>query len=147
MTARELRRERYREWLEAQLVRFNFPRELTALADNVTKGVQNETPAVELWHHIVPTLRLLERVREQFGATTIRSGYRSPKYNAAVGGEELSLHMTNKAVDFACATGTPVQWAEFLREQRRQGVFAGGIGLYPTFVHVDTRGVNRDWQE
>jgi uncharacterized protein YcbK (DUF882 family) len=146
MTARELRQERYREWLEAQLVRFNFPRELTALANNISNGVQNEAPPVELWHFIVPTLRLLEKVRERFGPTTIRSGYRSPKYNAAVDGEDQSLHMANKAIDFHCATGTPEQWAEFLRDLRRQGVFAGGIGLYATFVHIDTRGANRDWQ-
>ena len=34
---------------------------------------------------------------------------------------------------------------EALKLWRDQGRFQGGIGLYPTFVHVDTRGTNADW--
>lgn len=146
MTARALRRDRYREWLEAQGLRFNFGAELAALADNVNKGVQNDTPSVEIWHVMLPTIRLVEKVREEFGPTTIRSGYRSPKYNASLDDSaELSLHMANKAIDFSCATGTPKAWAAYLRELRDAGVFTGGIGTYGTFVHVDTRGTIADW--
>jgi uncharacterized protein YcbK (DUF882 family) len=53
--------------------------------------------------------------------------------------------MENNALDVRCATGTPAQWAEFLRGKRREGLFTGGIGTYGAFVHVDTRGANRDW--
>lgn len=145
MSAHARRRDRYREWLTAQGLRFGFDREIAARADAVTKGVKNDTPPIEKWHAIVPTVRVAERLREQFGATTVNSAYRSPEYNAAVKGERASRHMENDALDLACATGTPDQWADFLRELRRQGVFTGGIGVYPRFVHIDTRGVNADW--
>jgi N-acetylmuramoyl-L-alanine amidase len=47
----------------------------------------------------------------------------------------------------ACKTGTPEDWARFLRDKRATGVFTGGIGTYTRqgFVHVDTRGTVADW--
>ncbi len=141
-----LRKLRYREWLDAHAkAQYGFGGEIAALAGRVTKGVGNATPPVELWANIVPTIRLAEMVRAVYGATTINSAYRSPEYNAAVGGEQNSMHMKNLALDFSCATGTPAQWAELLHQKRREGVFKGGIGVYKTFVHVDTRGTNADW--
>ena len=141
-----LRKLRYREWRESHVkAQFGFAGEISALAGKVSKGVGNSTPPVELWANIVPTIRLVEMVRGQFGPTTINSAYRSPEYNKAIGGETNSLHMQNRALDFKCATGTPAQWAEFLHAKRREGVFRGGIGVYKTFVHVDTRGTNADW--
>lgn len=145
MSAHALRRDRYREWLASQGVRFGFDREIAHRADAVDGTVPNDTPPVERWHRIIPTVRVVESLREAFGATTINSAFRSKEYNAAVGGEDASLHMENNALDVRCATGTPAQWAEFLRGRRRDKAFMGGIGTYATFVHVDTRGVNRDW--
>jgi len=145
MTAHALRAARYREWLGAQCVRFGFDAEIAARATAVTGGVTNDTPPLEMWHRMLFTIRLAEMLREQFGPTTVNSAYRSPAYNAAVKGERASRHMQNDALDLVCATGTPEQWAAFLREQRRAGKFAGGIGTYRSFVHVDTRGVNADW--
>lgn len=141
-----LRRLRYREWLESHAkAQFGFAGEIAALAGRVTKGVGNETPPVELWANIVPTIGLVEMVRREFGPTTIHSAYRAPAYNAVIGGEKNSMHMQNRAIDFACANGTPAQWSEFLHAKRRDGAFKGGIGVYKTFVHVDTRGTNADW--
>jgi hypothetical protein len=28
---------------------------------------------------------------------------------------------------------------------RKEGVFKGGVGRYPGFTHIDTRGSNADW--
>jgi len=145
MTDRELQEARYREWLTAQGIRFGFDREVPALANRVSKGVRNSTPPVERWHRIVPTIRLLEQVRERFGALTVNSAYRDRLYNAAVGGVGDSLHAQNTAVDFVCATGTPADWFAFLNDLRTAGAFRGGLGLYRTFVHVDTRGTNATW--
>lgn len=147
MTGHALRRTRYAEWLAAVGIRFGFAEEVPALATRTAKGLSNDTPPVELWHAIVPTLRVLERVREQFGATTVHSAYRALGYNLAVGGVGDSQHSQNTAVDFACATGTPADWAAFLRALRTDGVFTGGIGTYATkgFVHCDTRGTVADW--
>ena len=145
MTDHAQRQARYTEWLATQGLRFNFGAEVAALATRKTKGFTNDTPPVERWHRMVPTLRVLEQVRERFGATTINSAYRSLAYNVAVGGVGDSRHSQNDAVDFVCATGSPTQWALFLRGLRDAGGFSGGIGVYRSFVHVDTRGTNADW--
>lgn len=147
MTPRELRAQRYQEWLTAQSLLYGFDLEIAAQALRRNKGVLNDVPPVELWHQIVPTVRVLEKVRERFGATSILSAYRAPAYNAAVGGEDQSLHMQNRALDFRCATGTPAEWADYLFSLRDTGIFRGGVGTYQGqgFVHVDTRGTNATW--
>ena len=141
-----LREETYRDWLDSQGLRFGFAAEIAALAQRERAAVGNDTPTESLWPHILPTVRLVESVRERFGPTVIHSAYRAPLYNRAVGGETHSRHMENDAIDFSCATCTPHDWAVFLRGLRDAGVFSGGIGEYATFVHVDTRGHRADWK-
>jgi uncharacterized protein YcbK (DUF882 family) len=144
--AHALRVLRYEEWLHAQGLRFGFAKELAGLATNVTRGVTNDIPPVEKWHLILPTVRMVEQVRERFGPTTLTSGYRALPYNIAVGGEKASWHSRNVALDFQCREGTPEQWGRFLQDLRARGDFSGGIGIYDRFVHVDTRGTNADWR-
>ena len=145
MTEHALRRARYQDWLTAQSLRYGFDAEVATLAARERNGVFNDTPPLERWHHILPTVRLVERVRDQFGATTLHSAYRSLTYNLAIGGAGDSRHTHNDAIDFACAQGQPRDWAAFLHTLRDSGAFTGGIGVYGTFVHVDTRGYNADW--
>jgi uncharacterized protein YcbK (DUF882 family) len=146
MTPHALRRTRYREWLAAQQLRWGFDAEIAAMADKTRGAVQNDTPPVERWHRILPTVRLAERLRDTFGVTTIHSAYRTIAYNAAIDGSATqSRHIEGDALDVSCATGTPADWAAALRALRTQGAFKGGVGVYDTFVHIDTRGVNADW--
>lgn len=148
LSLRETRREAYRVWLRAQGLRFGFADELADCANHKNKGITNDTPPDEKWAAMLPTVRVLERVREQFGATTITSGYRSLLYNATYVGQGAvkdSMHTRNIAIDFRCATGTPAEWASFLRWLRGEGVFTGGVGVYRTWVHIDTRGTVADW--
>jgi uncharacterized protein YcbK (DUF882 family) len=146
VTDHAIRAQRYLEWLHAQNLRFGFALELSSLADRVSKGVRNDTPPVERWHRILPTIRLVESVREAFGPTILNSAYRSMTYNIAVGGVGDSRHSQNDALDISVVGVLPQQVADFLKEQRAKGAFSGGIGVYRTFVHVDTRGTNADWR-
>jgi uncharacterized protein YcbK (DUF882 family) len=142
-----LERERYKEWLLSRGVKYNFHEEIANLANNVVMGVENDTPPVWKWHKILPTIRLVELVREQFGPTTINSAYRSLIYNSVLpGSAKDSRHNHNDALDFRCKSGTPKDWYDFLMSMRNEGKFTGGLGLYKTFVHVDTRGVNATWK-
>ncbi len=139
--------DRYREWLDSRGLRFGFPEEVARLGLQARNGVRNSTPPAHLWHRMEPTLRLVELVRERFGSTTITSAYRDRLYNIAIGGVGDSRHSQNDAIDFRCRDGSPTQWALFLRGLRDAGQFQGGIGVYASWVHLDTRGSNADWSK
>ncbi|HEX2094871.1 MAG TPA: D-Ala-D-Ala carboxypeptidase family metallohydrolase [Longimicrobiaceae bacterium] len=141
---------------------FGFPSfrgsEFTPYWTRVRNGVQNSVPPEELWPNLLPTLVVLQRFRDEIGSPVrLLSTYRSEAYNAAVGGAGESQHTRFRAIDFTVAAGTPAQWAARLRSFRgrmfrnpgtgSQFEFRGGIGVYPAshFVHLDTRGVDRDW--
>jgi len=107
----------------------------------------NKKPPQKLWPKIGPTARVLDRARELLGAPIMTlSVYRSPEYNKKIAGATHSEHMKFTAIDFQVkANSGPAEWGGVLRQMRQSGFFKGGIGVYPSFVHVDTRGVNKDW--
>lgn len=107
---------------------------------------RNTDPPRSLWRNIAATARVLDELRHRLGyPIRLTSVYRSPSYNTCIGGESRSYHMIFNASDFQGTQGSPAQWRDELRAMRSAGVFSGGIGLYPTFVHVDTRGYNANW--
>ena len=110
------------------------------------KGLNDYPPEI-LWRNIAPTVAVLDKLREELGASMhFLSLYRAPPYNKCIDGSATnSFHMRYQAIDFICDVGRPSDWAGKLREYRNRGVFRGGIGVYRTFVHCDTRGVNADW--
>jgi len=77
----------------------------------------------------------LQMIRDHFGVPiTINSAYRTPSYNAKVGGAGKSLHMQGRAFDIV-AKGIPLD--EVCRYAQSIGV--KGIIRYNTFVHIDSR--------
>lgn len=88
---------------------------------------------------------LLEQIREAAGgAVTINSAYRSPAHNAAVGGVSSSQHLYGRAADIVVEGASPLlvgQMAEHYLDRR------GGIGVYRTFTHVDTRAIRSRWDQ
>lgn len=144
----------------------------------------NGPPPRELWGNIVPTIVLLDALREYLDEPLrITSCYRAPAYNRVVGGTTRSQHQAWSAIDFAAAHTAPEILGEILRAwrgrllrlpvdlpRRRLTVpggelpFAdlptwrggdgdrpavvewhGGVGVYATFVHVDSRGLDHSW--
>lgn len=78
---------------------------------------------------------LLQKIRDIIGVSiNINSAYRCPSHNAYVGSGEYSLHPQGRAVDIWADTISPQKMAEL-------GIKVGfkGIGVYPTFTHLDTR--------
>ena len=91
-------------------------------------------------------LTLLEAIRSEAGdkAITINSGYRSPEHNAAVGGVSNSQHVKGTAADIVVEDTDPLtvgQIAEHFLNKK------GGIGVYQTFTHVDTRTTRSRWDQ
>jgi hypothetical protein len=69
------------------------------------------------------------------GAITVNSGYRSPGYNASVGGVTSSRHMYGDAADMDPSGISLDRLAELCYAEG-----ADYVGMYSTFVHCDWRG-------
>jgi hypothetical protein len=86
----------------------------------------------------------LQALRVRLGKPLIvRSAYRSPEHNRAVGGAPRSKHMDGTAFDIAMANHDP---AAFEAAAREVGFL--GFGYYPRsgFMHIDV-GPARTWGE
>ena len=86
----------------------------------------------------------LQALRDRLGKPLIvRSAYRSPEHNRAVGGATGSKHLDGAAFDIAMANHDPVAFEAAARE-----VGFLGFGFYPRsgFIHVDL-GPARQWGE
>lgn len=93
---------------------------------------------------IAPELvEVLQKIRDHFkAAVTISSGYRTPAYNKKVDGATYSQHQYGTAADIKVKGVSPktvALFAETLLPNK------GGIGIYPTFTHVDVREVKSRW--
>lgn len=79
---------------------------------------------------------MLEALRQELGVPfVINSGYRCPVHNKRVSDATNSYHVRGMAVDIACPQGLTT--GEFGELCLKSGFT--GVGVYPTFVHVDVR--------
>lgn len=91
-------------------------------------------------------LRVLENVREHFGPVVVLSGCRCAHHNAEVKGAIGSQHLIGRAADISIrwdAMQRPETLAKWLEELYWDRY---GIGIYETFVHVDTRAKRARWR-
>ena len=91
-----------------------------------------------------PALDKLQALRDRLGKPLIvRSAYRSPEHNRAVGGATRSKHMDGAAFDIAMSNHDPVAF-----EAAARAVGFLGFGTYPRsgFMHIDL-GPARSWGE
>lgn len=86
-------------------------------------------------------LDLAEKVRSILKEPMIvNSCCRCRKHNGAVGGSPNSKHLSGSAMDFRCRGLSPTAIYNALLVAYMHGELPelGGIGLYKTFVHIDT---------
>lgn len=109
----------------------------------------NELPQRQLWDNFEKTAKVLDELRARLNAPIrLSSIYRNEAYNQCLSGTASeSQHKQMRAADLSSDDGDPARWRSILLEMRNEGFFRGGVGIYNTFVHVDTRGVNADWDK
>ena len=88
-------------------------------------------------------LVLLQTIREDFGYPVIvSSSYRSKAYNKSVNGATSSRHEIGDALD--SHPKNMARLAEYKKLITKMDI-QGGMGLYPLFVHIDTRANKARW--
>ena len=109
---------------------------------------KNKTPVPKKYFKNVSELAdNLQILRVELGKPIkVISGYRTLAHNTKVGGVKTSQHMKAKAGDLKVKGLSPRKVADKIKKLIEEGKMKkGGVGLYKTFVHYDTRGVNRRW--
>lgn len=82
----------------------------------------------------------LQKLRDMVGPIHITSGFRCKKHNKDVGGTPTSQHTKGTATDIQHKQLPYQVIAEWAGK-----MFEGGIGIYNTFVHIDSRGSKARW--
>lgn len=86
---------------------------------------------------------ILQKIRTHFGkAVTITSAYRTPTHNRSVGGTTYSQHQYGRAADIKVEGVSPKKVASYATSLLPN---TGGIGVYNTFTHIDTRTQKARW--
>lgn len=105
------------------------------------------TPAIE--KNLTELANQLQALRDHFGKPiSIESGYRSAEHNLKIGGALKSFHVTGQAADIKVEGITPQQVFDAIEALIKAGKMKeGGLGLYNTWVHYDTRGKRIRWDK
>ena len=86
-------------------------------------------------------VNILQKIRDHFGVpVNINSAYRNYAYNRKVGSTDRSQHPKGKAADIVVRGVEPEKVAAYA-----DSLCIGGVGLYKTFTHVDSRAGRSRW--
>lgn len=138
---------KFTKWFNRHKFQHFTAPEFTSYFEVTRRGVTNSYPPEAAWPEIIHALRVVDELRAHFGKPIVLlSSYRNSEYNKRCGGVSNSQHRYFRALDICMVGVQPRELYNVLLEWRREGRFTGGLGLYPTFVHIDTRGYNATWQ-
>jgi len=91
----------------------------------------------EVFEHITH----LQEAREYMNvAFRVNSWFRTNDYNKSVGGATASQHKLGIATDISLSYSNRVKLQKYWKSKGW-----GGIGIYSTFIHVDSRGKLTEW--
>ena len=99
--------------------------------------------AIAIEKNIIKTAIALDEIRDQFNNRPLKvnSWYRPALVNHSVGGARNSRHQYGDAVDIHSDYYTPQKIFTLITPIHPDG----GLGLYPSFVHIDWRGYKARW--
>lgn len=86
-------------------------------------------------------VEFLQNIRDHFGKPVYLTAYRCPTHNAETpNASPRSRHLYGQAADFHIDGVEPAEIAKYA-----ESIGVKGIGLYETFVHIDTRETKAFW--
>jgi uncharacterized protein YcbK (DUF882 family) len=103
------------------------------------------SPYPEAWRETraIPLAATFEAIRARLGSGSlyVNSAYRTPAYNARIGGAPASQHVAGRALDLRHAVLSAREVHARILALYGEGLLPllGGLGAYPTFTHVDIR--------
>jgi len=107
-----------------------------ALSDMILKNIQELAKNLQV---------LRDEVKKPI---TVTSGYRNAAYNAKIGGAKASQHLTGRAADIKISGMTPKEVAAVIEKLIAAGKMKeGGLGIYRTWIHYDTRETKSRWSK
>jgi uncharacterized protein YcbK (DUF882 family) len=86
---------------------------------------------------LVDVAKIAQTIRNETGPLRVISGYRCPAYNRLVGGATGSRHMSGMAMDLRPTRISVDELVAAIERLARQHGWKIGVGVYPTFVHID----------
>lgn len=137
----------YNKYLSALKLQRLTPQQVISAHAKQKGVVWNRLPPKQWWTRMGYTLRVVDRIAVYLNMPVeeVVSAYRCPIYNAQCEGAKVgSWHQANVAVDVKFPIRASMITAT-ARDLRDRGLFKGGVGGYPTFTHIDTRGTNTNW--
>ena len=88
---------------------------------------------------------LASGLEAKYGTIVITSGYRSPEYNAKVGGSPNSQHIKGKAIDVYVPNVSPIKVCAWVLDNFKN-IHGFGLAIYQGYCHFDCRdGANVYW--
>ena len=88
----------------------------------------------------VELINVLEAIREEFGLPVkVTSGCRCHSHNAHIGGSKNSQHLYGRGADIHINGVKSTEIAKFIDENFPDKY---GLGVYATWVHIDSRSGN-----
>jgi hypothetical protein len=140
------------EWIEvcgnelcAHRIEHFHPLEICDVGRISPQGNPLKAPPTFLLPNAIKLLEVLSDIRS-WGTTTpilVNSWYRDRLYNYDVGGVSNSMHLQLGGADITKTGYSPEEVADMLDDHPDSDQF--GIGIYPTFTHIDVRGmIGRD---
>ncbi len=138
----------YEKWLTSQGVRPSFSKEIANAGGTTTIPPLFEADPTHCWRKIIPTAQVVQElaINQNGWSIGVNSGYRDYPYNSKIDGSTTSYHMRNMALDITVNGTSLSNLHSTLNNARKNGSWTGGLALYNSFIHIDTRDYNTQWQ-
>ena len=98
--------------------------------------------------NIIELAENLQVIRDVVGKLNLTNAYRCKEHNADVGGATNSQHLKGKAADVKSKEYDVLEMSKIIEGLiKSEKIDQGGLGLYNTFTHYDTRGTRARWSK